>query len=275
MKILKIILFLFCYTVAINAQSVDKNHPILTDKFTIAAGVYFPVKTVSFDVNGSTGNDNRNVDFGESIGFDSSQATFSIEGDWRFSPHWKLGVEYYSIDNTRRAELTKDVDWGDYTFKNGTFVQAGFSLDLYRVFFGRIISQGQKHEFGAGIGVHLMDVEGRLEGAAYINDEVIGDQIVKAQVLAPLPNIGIWYYLAPIKNLAFIAKVDWFSISVGEYSGSLWNVSPGLNYQILNKLGIGVNYRFFDVTAKVNKSDWDGQFSMTFSGPVVSLTTNF
>ena len=133
-------------------------------------------------------------------------------------------MEYYRIHNSKRAELKKDVEWGDYTFKNGTFVEAGFSLDLYRVFFGRIITQGQKHEFGVGLGVHLMNVQGSIEGAAYINDIVIGDKEVRAKVLAPLPNLGIWYYVAPFKNLVFMAKLDWFSLSIGDYSGGLWTM---------------------------------------------------
>ncbi|MCO4822542.1 MAG: hypothetical protein KC469_10775 [Flavobacteriaceae bacterium] len=95
-----------------------------------------------------------------------------------------------------------------------------------------------------------MNVQGSKGGAAYINDIVLGDKEVRAKVLAPLPNLGIWYYVAPFKNLVFMAKLDWFSLLICGYSGRLWNVSLGVNYQILNKLGIGLNYRFLTLLTK-------------------------
>lgn len=259
------------------SMAQEKNHPWLTDKLIVGGGVYFPVKTVKIKVNGSVATplEDNNFDFGESFGFDDSQATLSLNAEWRFSKNWKISSQYFSIDNAKKAELKEDIEWEDYIFKKGSFVRGGFSIDMYRIFFGRNISTGQKHELGAGLGVHLMDVGAFIDGKAYINDQEVGDKLVKADVIAPLPNVGAWYYYAPFKNLIFTAKLDWFGISIDEFSGSLWNISPGVNYQLFNRLGIGLNYRFFEVSARVDKEDWDGRFGMSFSGPLLSISTNF
>jgi len=50
----------------------------------------------------------------------------------------------------------------------------GYSISLYRVFFGRVISRGQKHELGAGLGIHALNPKGFIEGNAFIDDQEAG-----------------------------------------------------------------------------------------------------
>ncbi len=259
-------------------QLDHKNHPFLTDKLVFGAGIYIPKKTVDFQVNGSIEthyNTNTNQDFSESIGLDDSQLTLNLMAFFRFSKHWKLAGQYFSVDNSKKAVLQEDIQWNDYTFKKGSSIHGGFNIDMYRIFVGRTISSGQIHELGAGIGVHLLDVSAFIKGTAYINDQAFKNHKESASVVAPLPNVGVWYYLAPFKNFIVMANIDWFALSINQYNGSLWNINGGINYQILNKLGVGLSYRFFDVGAGVNQSDWDGRFDMSFSGPLITLTTNF
>lgn len=64
-------------------------------------------------------------------------------------------------------------------------------------------------------------------------------------------NIGFWYFYAPNSKWGLFYKLDWFGITVG------------------------VGYRYFKFTAKVNKTNWNGRFDMTFQGPLFSISDNF
>lgn len=94
---------------------------------------------------------------------------------------------------------------------------------------------------------------------------------------ALLLNIGFWYFYAPNSKWGLFYKLDWFGITVGEYYGSLWNIVQGVNYQMFKyiRVGVGFSYRYFKFTAKVNKTNWNGLFDMTFQGPLLSISGNF
>lgn len=101
--------------------------------------------------------------------------------------------------------------------------------------------------------------------------------LVKTQ---PLPNIALWYYYyyyyyAPTEKWAFTARFDWFGISIDEFSGSLWDFGPRVNYQIIKNLGVAVDYRYFKINADVKKDYWKGEADLSFSGPSLTIIGNF
>ena len=116
---------------------------------------------------------------------------------------------------------------------------------------------------------------------AFIEGEVktdLGDKEFRSpstKFLIPLPNIGGWYHWAPTPKWAFVARLDWFGITIDQYSGGLWNLAPGVKYQIIKNLGIGLDYRVFFLNARVNEEIWDGTFDMNFAGPLITLHGNF
>ncbi len=257
-----------------STQDVAK-HPLLADKFWIEAGVYFPTKSIKIGANASLPEDE--IDFNETFGIDDSQTTYLFNFEWRWNKNWRLTAETFAVNNSSRATLKKDLVFNEITFQEGTNVGAGFNFSLYRVFVGRLISSGQKHSLGAGLGVHALDVGAFVEGEIKSDNPDLNGSFRRSGVnaLVPLPNIGAWYHWAPTEKWAFIARVDWFGISIDQYSGGLWDLAPGVRYQFIKNFGIGLDYRFFLLNAKVDNDNWKGKFDMDFSGPSITLHGNF
>ena len=108
-----------------------------------------------------------------------------------------------------------------------------------------------------------------------INEDEFEFEKRKVNGIIPLPNIGLWYFYTPNTKWTLAAVIDWFGITIGEYSGGLLNITPGIKYQVFKNIGVGIDYRYFNVYAKVDKSSWDGNFDMTFQGPILSINANF
>ena len=215
------------------------------------------------------------IDFVETFRLNDNESTLFLHIVWYFSKKWKLSIENFSIKNANTVMLEEDIVWEEIVFKEGSHVKGGFGTNLYRVFIGRIFSKGLKHEFGAGLGVHALDANAFIEGEAVIDETEIRFERLPVSAVIPLPNIGLWYYYAPNTKWAFIARADWFSLTVNEYSGSLYDISPGVKYQIYKNFGVGIDYRYFYLKANVNEDNWDGQFNMGFKGPILTLHANF
>ncbi len=255
------------------SQEETKKHSILTDKFQFEVGLFIPSKSIKIGADGSS--PNNIIDFDETFKLNDNETTIFFKFDWYFSKKWKLSVETFNIKNANKAVLDQDIVFDEITFEQGSNIRGGFGVNMYRIFFGRAFSRGLKHEFGAGLGVHAMNTSAFIEGDVFTSEGDLEFERKSVSALVPLPNLGIWYYFAPTEKWAFIARLDWFGISIGDYSGSLWDVAPGVKYQIFRNVGIGVDYRYFFLKASVNKSDWSGEFNIAFEGPLFSINASF
>jgi len=272
------VFILFFLLIASSFQLVfsqeEEKHSILTDRFQFDIGIFIPSKTVKIGADGSSPGDK--IDFGESFQFNDNEATLFLNFDWRFSKKWNLSAEYFSVINAHKLELEEDIIWEDITFEKGTFVRGGFGFNVYRIFIGRIFSQGLKHEFGGGLGVHALNTSAFIEGEVKIEGtDNFKFERKRVSALIPLPNIGLWYYFAPTPKWAFIVRGDWFGITINEYSGGLLNIAPGIKYQVFKNIGLGIDYRYFNVYANINKDSWKGKFDMSYQGPLFTINANF
>jgi len=272
MKYLVFLLFVLSQQFALSqVNRVDNS--ILKDRFRFNVGVYFPSQTIKVGADGSS--PNLNVDFNDAFDIKNNESTFFINFFWRFSKKWILLTEYFGIKNSKKITLGQDIEWKDYTFKKESNVEGGYGLNMYRILVGRVFSKGAKYEFGGGLGVHAMDVNAYIQGQAFINDEDFGFKKSTVNSVIPLPNLGLWYFFAPHPKWALIGRVDWFGIKIGEYSGTLWNLGPSINYQVFDNISIGAGYRYFKATVKMDKPDWNGDFSMSVKGPLINISGNF
>lgn len=254
------------------SQELTGQHPILTDRFQLGVGIYIPAQKVKFGVDGES--ENQEIEFDQTFDFNNNRSTPNITFDWRFAEKWRLGAEYFNVSYETKAVLENDIVAGDYTFNKGSNVGIGYKINLYRIFVGHKIWSAEKHELGGGLGVHLLDISPFIKGNVIVNDGDNKFQRVSGSTLTPLPNLAFWYYFAPTEKWAFTAKVDWFGLTVDQYSGSLWDVAPGIRYQVIKNMGIALDYRFFDLRADVDETRWHGSFEMSFSGPSITLFGN-
>ncbi len=279
-SILITIIFLVTFN-TLSSQNTDDTHPILTSRFMIGAGWYFPTRDVKLSVAGTINTDGieeiEDIDIDETLGLSSGDDTFTLSFFWRFSKSklWSVRGDYFKLGATRTVVLDEEIKWEGVTYPVGGEVEGSFGIGLYRVFFGRAITAGQKHELGVGIGSHGLDVSASIEGEGFVGDEPVGINKSDVGVFLPLPNIGFWFIWAPSYRWAFSASVDWFGISIDNISGSLWNVSPGITFQIFKNLGINANYQFLSFNADVDRSDFRGSFDLTFGGPSFRIIGNF
>ncbi len=261
------------------SQEEVEKHPLLTDRFVFLGGVFFPNKSLAFGVDGEL--IDREIDLGESFNVENYQSTMDLGFQWRFAKKWKLTADYYNLGNVFEASLDEPIIWEDYEFDGA--VKFGANIGVLRTLVGRILSQGLKHEFGVGLGFHGMLISLSVEGDATImgeEGELVTDfQALSTDATAPLPNIGIWYYWTPNSRWALTADVDWLYIAFGNYKGGLWDITGGVQYQVVKFFGVGVNYKYFEIDLEVDQGgdigDWRGTAKVTYNGPMVMVNFNF
>ncbi len=252
------------------AQDVGDYHPFLTSKFHLGIGAFSPKKSFKIRVDGTIPGDN--VDFEEAARVDGSETTPSADFRWRFGEKWSFWGQYWKVDSQGGNVLTQDVEWEDLEFKEGTFVNAGVDLTVARMFFGRTMMSGPRYEFGLGAGLHWMDFGAFLEGEIITDEGGTAFQRGAVDASFPLPNFGAWYMYSWSPKWIANVRGDWLSVSIGDYSGSLWSASAGINYQAFKNIGFGLSYNNFDLNVDVDKGDWRGKIETRQYGPRLTVT---
>ena len=255
------------------AQEEDQTHPFLSDRFQLAVGVFVRQQDFKIAADGSL--PEEEIDFDETLGVDDDETSTSLNFRWNFGEKWSLWGQYWKVNAGGGAVLTEDVKFEDLVFQKDSSVAAGVHNKVARVFFGRKFSEGPRHEFGLGIGFHWLEIGAYIEGEALINDIPSGFQRGDVDASAPMPNIGGWYYYSPSKRWLFEARLDWLDVSVGDYSGGIWNSSVGVQFQAFKHLGVSLNYHYFSLNADVDSDDWRGGAELRYRGPFLALTTNW
>jgi hypothetical protein len=272
-KLLAMMIVATGFSSSVAAQEAGDYHPILTSKFTLGAGVYFPEKNFNIQVDGSV--PEEEIDFDQALKYDTSDATGSLTFRWRFGEKWSLSGQYWSLDSSGGTVLEEDIEWQDVVFKEGTFANGGADTTIGRIFLGRVFSSSARHEFGLGVGLHRLTLDSFLEGEIIVDEETTEFQRVSVDAAFPMPNIGGWYMYSWSPKWLFEARLDWLSASFGNYSGGILNAAAGVNYQAFKNIGIGLYYNSFNVDVDVEKSDWRGSAESKQNGPFIAVTATW
>jgi hypothetical protein len=269
MKICRPALLTLLLFVVHSTALAQQSHPLLTEKYQLWLGIYFPDMDSKIGIDGSSGVQDHEIDFEGQLRGSDDDEIFAGSFLWQFGEKWGLQTQYFDSTRGSSTSLTQDIEWGDYILKEGSNLSAGLDLTILRVFFGREFSRGENYVFGAGAGIHWMEFELFAEGEFFLNDESTGFRREAVKAEAPLPNIGAWYVYSFSPKWAFAAKLDWLSASIDEYSGGLLNTAVGVNYQPFENVGIGANYQFFRLDGDVKNEGWRGSMEIDFHGPLI------
>jgi hypothetical protein len=230
------------------AQSAASAHPALSSTFYVSVGAFFPDKDFKVRVDGTI--PGEEIDFEEALKVDDSETTWALNFDWRFGEKWSVSGQYWEISDSATAVLEEDIEWEDVVFQEGTFASTGIGLTVARVFFGRKFSSSPQHEFGAGAGLHWLEIDAYLEGQILSSEGNLERRRESIEYDFPLPNMG-------------------------DYSGSLWNAKVGLNWAFGEHFGVTAAWNFFKLEGDVDKSDWRGKVESEQHGPFIALSATW
>ena len=230
-------------------------------------GAFFPKIDTSARLNGTGGRIGTQLNFESELGMSDSKTTGTFLAGVRLGERWRIEAEYFTLGRDGSRPISRTINWGNQTFAVNSVVGSSFDTDIYRLSGGYSFVKDNQKEFGVALGLHATDI------AASIGVGGVGAQ--SGDVLAPLPTIGIYGAYAFSPRWLLSGRVDYFSLSSGDYDGSLVNLTAGLDYRFTRNFGMGVGWRYVDYDVTVTKSRYNGGITYKFNGPTLYATLSF
>ncbi len=141
------VIFVLMFSGKVLAQDYD-YHPMLSDNLVLWLGAHWSNKSFKLSAEGVIEDGiEGEIDFGNSVGVDESSTLFNGLLRWKFGKKrkWSLFGQYFTADSSGEAVLSKDVEWQDIIFREGTFVGAGVDIAVTRVLIGYSFVKNQQH----------------------------------------------------------------------------------------------------------------------------------
>ena len=258
-----------------DSKDAGNYHPFLSDTIYLQLGVFNARNTTSLGV-GIDGVGNDEIESSRT----DSNASLALR--WRYTENWSLWAQAWSASDSTTATLKEDISFGDgadeKTILAGSDISLETDLDILRLFFGRSFFKKPQSEWGAGLGLHWMELGATITtNVATIPDEpdINGKRSASVKAGVPLPNLGVWYMYSWSPKWVTTVRADWLEVDLGEYSGNMYDVSAGVNWQFSKHVGVGLAYQFFDFSASVSGSDDNTEIGLRQDGPFLSLSANW
>lgn len=248
----------------------------LQDKFWIQVSGYYPkidtditLSSTSVPTVGTT------IDLEDDLGLDDRQLLPAVFGGVRIGGNFSIGAEYYALNRDTTHTIARDIVIEDVTYPANASVTSGFDTDVYRLTLGYAFVRRPNFEIGGAIGLHATNFAVEFSGQGTVGNQAASFQSRRHEFLAPLPTVGLFGTVQVARGLTLGARIDYLSLSMGDYDGRLINTQATLAYRIFRNVGIGVMYRYVDYRVDVEKERFTGRLAYSFSGPAFFIEAGF
>jgi hypothetical protein len=249
---------------------------LITAKVNLSLGTFLNSNSLKLRVDGEvTEVPGTEIDWDNTFGA-GEKSRFRFDGLWRITDrhHLRAMVTDYSLSRT--ATLDEDVRWGDDLILAGSEANGKIGFSIAEVAYEYAFKHDENLELALTAGIHYTTFEARLTADVLTpGGDLSGTLGGKASVDAPLPVFGARGMWRLGGDFYLDAMIQWFALSIDQYSGSILNYRGVVVWQPRQWVGIGAGYDSFQVDVDVDKDSFTGTMDWNYHGPQIFFSVGF
>ena len=244
------------------AQSTDFK------KFGVSLGVFVIDRNSKTRLDGGNPGSGTPVDLENDFGLDQSDSVFRMDGYYRFNEKHRLDFSVFNFSRAASKQIEKDIVWDGQLYPIDAVVSSDFELSIYKVAYTWSFMRRDKGYLGLTAGLYVTDI-GTAIAAGSIGQSSAND------VTAPLPVLGLRGQYDFSKNWSFHGSAEIFALEYGDFTGSLYDVYLGVDYQLFKHMAVGVGFNSVQINIGVTKSDFSGDLDWRYDGGLLFFKFEF
>ena len=182
------------------------------------------------------------VDFTQTLGGDTSTDALRIDSLYRFNERHAVGFSWYRVGLSGEKALNQDIQFNDQTINAGANTQTSLSFNTYRLLYNYSFYRNDKVELAFSPGLYVIKTNFNFAGQGTINNVAGTTTVINEQVSIPLPSIGLVVNYNITPKFQFQSRYDYFYLSIGQYTGSMFEFYAGLEYRLHEHFALGAAY---------------------------------
>ena len=238
-------------------------------KYGLSVGIFITDRDskTRFDAQAGSANGTE-VDLESELGVDTSDSVFRLDGYFRFNQKHRLDFSWFDLSRIGSKPIQRDIDWNGTLFTLDTVVDSEFDLAIYKVAYTWSFLQRDKSYLGITAGLYVADIKTTLSAPSIAAREV-------SSITAPLPVIGLRGEHHFSDKWSFRASGEVFALEYGDFDGSLYDFYVGLDYQLFDRMAIGVGFNSVRMDLGITKENANGNLDWQYDGGLAFLKFDF
>jgi hypothetical protein len=238
------------------------------EKASLSLGVFLTHRDSSTRLDASAGDPGTDVDLENDLGLNRSESVFRVDAFYKFSEAHRIDVSWFDLSRSSSKQIERDIEWNGTSYPIDTAVNSQFDLDIYKVAYTWSFWRKDRNFLGATGGLYIADT-----GTSLIADTIGAREVMSAT--APLPVIGLRGQYFFTQKWSVRASSEVFLYEYGDWDGELVDLYLGLDYELSDRIAVGVGFNTVTFDLGVSKEDLTGQLDWGYSGGLVFLRGRF
>lgn len=228
------------------------------ERYEITIGASVTDYDSKIRINSRDNSVDKEIDFEDVLGFDTSVKLGWIRGSWRMADRHRLSVLYLPINRTSQVTTQKDLDIGGNILKAGAFMGTEFNTHTFDIEYIYSFYKKPEWEIGITAGIYWMNSRVELSAAGEVvpegsdQAEFRTDYQANQRLIAPLPLIGVKAGYEFNQHWRAGAAARYLDVTIGDIEGRILSLNLMAEYFFNKNLGLGASLTSFDVNVRQN-----------------------
>lgn len=250
--------------------------PILTDPFDFSVGGFLIDLNTSAAIGGGSGLGSV-IRLEELLGLDESQSLLRLNFCWDFARKHSIGLTWFSISRGAEGAFDETVDFIDLRFV-GSY-ESTFDVDFWGLNYRYSLINNNRIDAGFSVGINTFDLSAAIEGEAVLIAEIPTNPVVwyqgaRAEIIAPVPGIGVFIDYAFTKKLIISSGFQLIDLTISGYDGRFIDTQVTLEWFFTRHFGIGGGLAATDIQVAYTGDD-PYRIEYSYSGVLFHVRGSF
>jgi hypothetical protein len=187
---------------------------------------------------------------------------------FRLGARHRIQAEYYRLKRTGDHVLPVPIAFGDSDYAAGERILSSVDMRTLGITYLYSPVKRETVELAAGLGLHLLQIEGSLEAPARFERE-------QADSAGPFPSLvidGTWRFT---RRFSINGTVQYLAADTSKAEGVYFSWRGNLQYRGWRNLAIGVGYTSTRYSVDTTDPGRSGYFNLWYFGPELFARVSF
>jgi hypothetical protein len=202
------------------------------------------------------------------LGFRSSENDGMVELLFRLRDRNRIRADYLELDQHGTTTLSRPVVFGDQVFRSGDRVNSALQWRVMGLTWTYAIIQNDRFELGAGLGVHVMDLDVRANVPARFAS-------FETSTAGALPTPALEAAVRITRRFSFTARGQYLHAARNGTSGVMTDIHADAQFRWAPNFAIGAGYSLVRLRLETNSDSDPGMLGIRLHGPEVFVRASF
>jgi hypothetical protein len=202
------------------------------------------------------------------LGFHATGNDGMAELMFRLRERNRVTVDFLELNQSGSATLGHPVVFGSQVFRTGDFLGSALQWRVMGFTWTYAFIQNDRFELGAGLGVHLMDLDIRGDVPARFAS-------YESSIAGAVPTPAIDAAWRITRRISVTARGQYLRTTLNGTSGSLGDFHADAQFRWLPNLSVGAGYSMVRLHLDSNTQTTPGLVDMRVRGPEAFLRVSF